>query len=83
MGRYYAQAQGEETRSRGPPSRIIPPPRPTDAVPKAPGHHRGGFGRQDRHADRLTGRFDEKPTGSKDPYALRRAALGGDPAPAR
>jgi glycyl-tRNA synthetase beta chain len=30
--------------------------------------------------DTLTGfwAIDEKPTGSKDPFALRRAALGGD-----
>ena len=51
------------------------PSGPTDAVPAAPVSHRGGAGRQARQ---LVGFFaiGERPTGSGDPYALRRAALG-------
>ncbi|HEY1736855.1 MAG TPA: glycine--tRNA ligase subunit beta, partial [Methylovirgula sp.] len=75
MGKYYARAQGEP-----------------DAVTQAIEDHYKPQGPNDRiqtdlvamsvaladKLDTLTGFFaiDEKPTGSKDPYALRRAALG-------
>jgi glycyl-tRNA synthetase beta chain len=75
MGRYYAAAQGEDAsvalaiedhyRPLGPSDRV-----PTDPVAIA-------VALADK-LDMLVGFFaiDEKPTGSKDPYALRRAALG-------
>ncbi|MFO1124302.1 MAG: glycine--tRNA ligase subunit beta [Methylocystis sp.] len=75
MGRYYAAAQGEDAsvaaaceehyKPQGPNDRI-----PTDAVSIA-------VALADK-LDTLVGfwAIDEKPTGSKDPYALRRAALG-------
>ena len=75
MGRYYAAAQGadasvaaaieEHYKPQGPNDRI-----PTDRVSVA-------LGLADK-IDTLSGfwAINEKPTGSKDPYALRRAALG-------
>src|ERR1700682_1699505 len=75
MGKYYALAQGEDPsvaaacedhyKPQGPNDRV-----PTDAVAIAVAladkiHTPGGLWA-----------IDEKPTGSKDPYALRRAALG-------
>ncbi|XUM19703.1 glycine--tRNA ligase subunit beta [Bradyrhizobium oligotrophicum S58] len=75
MGRYYALAQGEDTsvaaaceehyKPQGPGDRV-----PTDKVAVA-------VALADK-LDTLVGfwAIDEKPTGSKDPYALRRAALG-------
>ncbi len=75
MGRYYAQAQGADAsvataiedhyRPQGPSDRV-----PTDPVAIA-------VALADK-IDTLVGfwAIDEKPTGSKDPYALRRAALG-------
>ncbi|MGH6719097.1 MAG: glycine--tRNA ligase subunit beta [Alphaproteobacteria bacterium] len=75
MGRYYAHHDGE-----------------TDAVAQAIGEHYAPAGPDDAcpvapvavvvaladKLDTLAGFFaiDEKPTGSKDPFALRRAALG-------
>ncbi|MCR9147804.1 MAG: glycine--tRNA ligase subunit beta [Rhodobacteraceae bacterium] len=75
MGRYYAQAAGHD-----------------DGVPEACEEHYSPLGPSDEvpsrlvsvtvaladKIDTLTGfwAIDEKPTGSKDPYALRRAALG-------
>jgi len=75
MGKYYALAQGEDAavaaaseehyKPQGPNDRV-----PTDAVSVA-------VALADK-IDTLVGfwAIDEKPTGSKDPYALRRAALG-------
>lgn len=75
MGRYYATRQGEDAsvaialedhyKPQGPSDRI-----PTDPVAIA-------VALADK-IDTLVGfwAIDEKPTGSKDPYALRRAALG-------
>ena len=75
MGKYYALAQGEDAavapRSRITTSRQGPDDRvPTDPVSIA-------VALADK-IDTLVGfwAIDEKPTGSKDPYALRRAALG-------
>src|SRR4029078_10304098 len=75
MGKYYAQAQGED-----------------EAVARAIEHHYKPLGPNDRVptdpvsiavalADKIDmlvdfWAIDEKPTGSKDPYGLRRAALG-------
>ncbi|WP_036259321.1 glycine--tRNA ligase subunit beta [Methylocapsa aurea] len=75
MGRYYATAQGEDPSVAQALEDHYKPQGPTDRVP------------DDRVAisvaladklDTLVGfwAIDEKPTGSKDPYALRRAALG-------
>ncbi len=75
MGKYYALAQGEDEsvaraiedhyRPLGPSNRV-----PTDPVSVV-------VALADK-IDTLAGfwAIDEKPTGSKDPYALRRAALG-------
>jgi glycyl-tRNA synthetase beta chain len=75
MGKYYALAQGEDAsvaaaseehyKPQGPADRV-----PTDAVSVS-------VALADK-LDTLAGfwAIDEKPTGSKDPYALRRAALG-------
>jgi len=75
MGKYYALAQGEDAsvaaaceehyKPQGPADRV-----PTDSVSVA-------VALADK-IDTLVGFWviDEKPTGSKDPYALRRAALG-------
>lgn len=75
MGKYYALAQGEDAsvaeaceehyKPQGPTDRV-----PTDLVSVA-------VALADK-IDTLVGfwAIDEKPTGSKDPYALRRAALG-------
>ena len=74
MGRYYGLAQGETKASRAL-SRIITNRRvpPTACRPNL---CRGGC-LADKF-DTLAGfwAIEEKPTGSKDPYALRRAALG-------
>ena len=76
MGRYYALAQGEKPRrrqrhraittSRSAPPTASPPSPVSIAVALAD------------KLDLLTGfwAIDEKPTGSRDPFALRRAALG-------
>jgi glycyl-tRNA synthetase beta chain len=75
MGKYYALAQGEDAsvaaaseehyKPQGPADRT-----PTDLISVA-------VALADK-IDTLVGfwAIDEKPTGSKDPYALRRAALG-------
>ncbi len=75
MGRYYAEAQGEP----GPVSNAIEmhykPLGPSDEVPTDPVAIAVALADK---LDTLTGfwAIDEKPTGSRDPYALRRAALG-------
>lgn len=75
MGRYYAIGDGEEADvAEAIPSHYAPQG-PSDDCPKDP------IGVTVSLADKLdtlTGfwAIDEKPTGSKDPFALRRAALG-------
>src|SRR3984893_12426944 len=75
MGKYYAQAQGEDEAVAHASEDHYTPKGPDDLVPS------------DRVSitvaladklDTLVGfwTIDEKPTGSKDPFALRRAALG-------
>jgi glycyl-tRNA synthetase beta chain len=75
MGRYYALAQGEDASVAEAIEDHYKPQGPSDHVPRAPVAVSVAL------ADKLytlTGFFtiDEKPTGSKDPYGLRRAALG-------
>jgi glycyl-tRNA synthetase beta chain len=75
MGRYYAAAQGEEPSLAAAIEEHYKPQGPNDRVPTLPVSIAVAL------ADKLDTLFgfwaiDEKPTGSKDPYALRRAALG-------
>jgi glycyl-tRNA synthetase beta chain len=75
MGRYYARAAGEDARVADAIRDHYKPQGPNDAVPSEP------VGVAVALADKLDTlvgfwAIDEKPTGSKDPFALRRAALG-------
>jgi glycyl-tRNA synthetase beta chain len=75
MGRYYAQAAGHDDGVPEACEEHYKPLGPGDAVPSAPVSVAVALADK---IDTLTGfwAIDEKPTGSKDPYALRRAALG-------
>jgi glycyl-tRNA synthetase beta chain len=75
MGRYYAQAQGEDEAVAHAIEDHYKPKGPDDLVPADPVSVAVALADK---LDILTGfwAIDEKPTGSKDPYALRRAALG-------
>ncbi|MEH2532271.1 glycyl-tRNA synthetase beta chain [Bradyrhizobium sp. AZCC 1588] len=75
MGKYYAQAQGEDASVAAASEDHYKPQGPTDRVPSDPVS--AAVALADK-LDTLAGfwAIDEKPTGSKDPYALRRAALG-------
>jgi glycyl-tRNA synthetase beta chain len=75
MGRYYALAQGEADSVARAIAEHYRPLGPTDHVPKDPVAVAVALADK---LDTLVGfwSIDEKPTGSKDPYALRRAALG-------
>ncbi|MGO4910264.1 glycine--tRNA ligase subunit beta [Pseudorhodobacter sp. W20_MBD10_FR17] len=75
MGRYYAQAAGHDDGVPEACEMHYKPLGPTDDVPSAPVSVAVALADK---IDTLTGfwAIDEKPTGSKDPYALRRAALG-------
>ncbi|KGM86709.1 glycyl-tRNA synthetase beta chain [Roseovarius mucosus DSM 17069] len=75
MGRYYAQAAGLPAEVAAACQEHYSPLGPGDAVPSAPVSVAVALADK---IDTLTGfwAIDEKPTGSKDPYALRRAALG-------
>jgi glycyl-tRNA synthetase beta chain len=75
MGSYYAEADGEAAEVVRALAEHYSPLGPSDACPSAP--ESVAVALADK-LDTLTGFFaiDEKPTGSKDPYALRRAALG-------
>ncbi|WP_282025560.1 glycine--tRNA ligase subunit beta [Limimaricola cinnabarinus] len=75
MGRYYAQAQELKPEIAAAAQEHYQPLGPSDAVPSAPVSVAVAL------ADKLDTliefwRIQEKPTGSKDPFALRRAALG-------
>ncbi len=75
MGAYYARNDGLDDDIARAIAEHYSPVGPTDDVPSTP------LGKVVALADKLdtlTGfwAIDEKPTGSKDPYALRRAALG-------
>ncbi|MBF5078075.1 glycine--tRNA ligase subunit beta [Paracoccus sp. NBH48] len=75
MGRYYALEAGEPEAVADAARDHYSPLGPSDAVPTAPVSVAVALADK---IDTLTGfwAIDEKPTGSKDPYALRRAALG-------
>ncbi|WP_295046068.1 glycine--tRNA ligase subunit beta [uncultured Paracoccus sp.] len=75
MGRYYALAAGEADAVADAARDHYSPLGPSDDVPTAPVSVAVALADK---IDTLTGfwAIDEKPTGSKDPYALRRAALG-------
>jgi glycyl-tRNA synthetase beta chain len=75
MGRYYAEAQGEDAEVALAIEEHYRPLGPTDLVPSEPVSRAVGL------ADKLDmlvsfWAIDERPTGSKDPFGLRRAALG-------
>lgn len=75
MGRYYALAAGEPAAVTDAIRDHYKPQGPSDSVPTDP------VGIAVALADKLDTlvgfwAIDEKPTGSKDPFALRRAALG-------
>jgi glycyl-tRNA synthetase beta chain len=75
MGRYYALADGEHEEVADAIRDHYAPQGPNDACPSAPVSVAVALADK---IDTLVGfwAIDEKPTGSKDPYALRRAALG-------
>ena len=75
MGRYYAEAQNEDEAVAHAIEDHYRPKGPDDLVPAD--HVSIAVALADK-IDTLVGfwAIDEKPTGSKDPYALRRAALG-------
>ncbi|HEV2563574.1 MAG TPA: glycine--tRNA ligase subunit beta [Microvirga sp.] len=75
MGRYYALAQGETEAVANAVADHYKPLGPTDRVPAEPVSIAVALADK---LDLLTGfwAIDEKPTGSRDPFALRRAALG-------
>lgn len=75
MGHKYAHLQGENKNVARAIEDHYRPAGPTDAVPREPVSVAVALADK---IDTLVGFWliDEKPTGSKDPYALRRAALG-------
>jgi glycyl-tRNA synthetase beta chain len=75
MGRYYALHDGEPAAIADAIAEHYSPLGPNDRCPTAPTSVVVALADK---IDTLAGFFaiDEKPTGSKDPYALRRAALG-------
>ncbi|KMK66900.1 glycine--tRNA ligase subunit beta [Puniceibacterium sp. IMCC21224] len=75
MGRYYSDAAGLPPEVAAACQEHYSPLGPSDDVPTAPVSVAVALADK---LDTLTGfwAIDEKPTGSKDPYALRRAALG-------
>jgi glycyl-tRNA synthetase beta chain len=75
MGRYYAEAQNEDEDVAHACEDHYKPKGPDDLVPADPVSIAVALADK---IDTLVGfwKIDEKPTGSKDPYALRRAALG-------
>ncbi len=75
MGRYYALEEGVDPAVADAIRDHYAPQGPNDACPTAPVSIAVALAEK---LDTLAGFFaiDEKPTGSRDPYALRRAALG-------
>ena len=75
MGRKYAELQGEDVSVAAAVEEHYKPLGPSDRVPTDPVSVAVALADK---LDTLVGfwAIDEKPTGSKDPYALRRAALG-------
>ncbi|MGA9411299.1 MAG: glycine--tRNA ligase subunit beta [Roseobacter sp.] len=75
MGRYYIKAAGKSDAVAAAAQEHYAPLGPSDDVPTGPVSVAVALAEK---IDKLTGfwAIDEKPTGSKDPFALRRAALG-------
>jgi len=75
MGRRYAELQGEDAEVAAAIEEHYKPQGPADRIPTAPVSVAVALADK---LDTLVGfwAIDEKPTGSKDPFALRRAALG-------
>jgi glycyl-tRNA synthetase beta chain len=75
MGKYFALAQGEDADVAAASEDHYKPQGPADRVPTDPVSIAVALSDK---LDTLVGfwAIDEKPTGSKDPFALRRAALG-------
>ena len=75
MGRYYAEREGLDPAIAAAIAEHYAPQGPGDACPTAPVSVAVALAEK---IDTLVGFFavDEKPTGSRDPFALRRAALG-------
>jgi glycyl-tRNA synthetase beta chain len=75
MGRYYALEEGQDPEIAAAIEEHYKPQGPSDRAPTAPVSIAVALADK---IDTLVGfwAIDEKPTGSKDPYALRRAALG-------
>lgn len=75
MGKYYALAQGEDASVATASEEHYKPQGPADRVPTDPVSVAVALADK---IDTLAGfwMIDEKPTGSKDPFALRRSALG-------
>ncbi len=75
MGRYYALAQGEKPEIANAIEMHYRPVGPSDRVPDEPVAIAVALADK---LDMLAGfwKIGEKPTGSRDPFALRRAALG-------
>jgi glycyl-tRNA synthetase beta chain len=75
MGRLYAEAAGMRDEVAAAAEEHYAPLGPDDGVPEAPVSVAVGLADK---LDMLTGfwAIDERPTGSRDPFALRRAALG-------
>ncbi|MCF6443791.1 glycine--tRNA ligase subunit beta [Nereida sp. MMG025] len=75
MGRYYSEQAGLSSAIAAACQEHYSPLGPSDDVPNAPVSVTVALADK---LDTLTGfwAIDEKPTGSKDPFALRRAALG-------
>ena len=75
MGKYYALAQGENASVAAASEEHYKPQGPGDRVPTDPVSVAVGLADK---IDTLVGfwAINEKPTGSKDPFALRRAGLG-------
>ena len=75
MGRYYARSEGLDEAIADAIAEHYSPQGPGDACPRAPVSVAVALAEK---IDTLVGFFaiEEKPTGSRDPFALRRAALG-------
>ncbi len=75
MGRYYARGDGEKPEVAAAIAEHYSPVGPSDSCPTAPVSVAVALADK---IDSLVGFFAifERPTGSKDPFALRRAALG-------
>ncbi len=75
MGKYFADAEGLDSEIGNAIASQYSPKGPSDNCPSAPISVAVALAEK---MDILVGFFgiDEKPTGSKDPFALRRAALG-------